>query len=59
MKLVKKINCLYENEQEKELIHVWGEDEEGYIRFEYCHDPTQQVLRMTKRQLTAYTPIWE
>lgn len=56
MKLIKKYNRLYETEQD--LIHVWGEDENGHIIFEYCDDPTRQTRRMTLRQLLLFEPIW-
>lgn len=59
LKLVKKIICLYENEKEQELIHVWGEDTEGYIIFERCDDPTRQLQKMTRRELMQYKPIWD
>lgn len=59
MKVRQIFRCLFENEEEQELVYAWYEDMEGFIIYEECRDGTQQRHKMTKTQFyNAYKRIW-
>ncbi|MFD1206660.1 hypothetical protein ACFQ38_16305 [Sporosarcina contaminans] len=60
MEVRRVFNCLFENEDEKELVHVFYKDMDGYIVYEECMDPLQTKRKLTVTQFyERYTRVWE
>ncbi|MDC6267741.1 hypothetical protein [Lysinibacillus fusiformis] len=58
---VKKIfNCLFKNEDTKELIRVWYQDFDGLLIYETCSDSLRKKRKISSGELFwDYERVWE